>query len=51
MSWQNIVNNWRELLISGGLLVGAVAIALLLHLIFSLIIRIWLRRQGGKGIA
>lgn len=49
MSWQNIVSNWRELLISGGFLVGAVAVALLLHLIFSLIMRIWLRRQGGRG--
>lgn len=49
MNWQNIVDNWRELLLSGGLLVGAVVFALLLHLILSLITRIWLRRNVEKG--
>ena len=49
MSWQNILSNWRELLLSGGLLVGAVAVALLLHLILSLITRIWFRRHAEKG--
>jgi small-conductance mechanosensitive channel len=49
MSWQNIVGNWRELLSSGGLLVGAIMAALLLHLILSLITRIWLRRKAAKG--
>ena len=49
MNWQNIVDNWRELLFSGGLFVGAVVFALLLHLILSLITRIWLRRNVEKG--
>ena len=49
MNWQNIVDNWRELLLSGGLLIGAVVFALLLHLILSLITRIWLRRNVEKG--
>jgi small-conductance mechanosensitive channel len=49
MNWQNIVNNWREMLFSGGLLIGAVVLALLLHLILSLITRIWLRRKAEKG--
>lgn len=48
MNWQNIVHNWRELLFSGGLLVGAILIALLLHLVFSLLTRIWLRRNAEK---
>ena len=49
MNWQYIVDNWRDMLFNGGLLVGAVLIALLLHLLFSLIIRIWLRRNAEKG--
>ena len=49
MKWQNIVDNWRELLFSGGLLIGAVVLALLLHLILSLITRIWFRRHVEKG--
>ena len=49
MNWQYIVDNWRDMLLKGGLLVGAVLIALLLHLVFSLIIRIWLRRNAEKG--
>jgi small-conductance mechanosensitive channel len=49
MNWQKIVDNWQELLFSGGLLIGAVILALLLYLLFSLITRIWLRRNAEKG--
>lgn len=41
--------NWQNLLFRGGLFVGAVVFALLLHLILSLITRIWLRRNVEKG--
>ncbi len=41
--------SWQNLLFSGGLFVGAVVFALLLHLILSLITRIWLRRNVEKG--
>jgi len=37
------------LLFSGGFLVGAIIAALLLHLILSLITRIWFRRHAEKG--
>jgi small-conductance mechanosensitive channel len=49
VSWQNIVNNWRELLLSGGLLIGAVVAGILLHLLLSLIIRIALGRNAERG--
>jgi small-conductance mechanosensitive channel len=48
VSWQNIVENWREILLSGGLLVGAVLAGFLLHLLFALISRLMLRRSAGK---
>ncbi|MEE9308584.1 MAG: mechanosensitive ion channel domain-containing protein [Spirochaetia bacterium] len=41
--------SWQNLLFSGGLFVSAVVFALLLHLILSLITRIWLRRNVEKG--
>lgn len=41
--------SWQNLLFRGGLFVGAVVFALLLHLILSLITRIWLRRNVEKG--
>ena len=37
MNWKHIVDNWREILLSGGLLVGAVLAGILLHLLFALI--------------
>jgi len=49
MNWQNIVDNWRELLLSGGLLVGAVLAGILLHMLFSLISALVLRRSAGRG--
>jgi small-conductance mechanosensitive channel len=49
MSWQHIVDNWREILMSGGLLVGAVLAGILVHLLYALISRIVLRRSEGKG--
>jgi small-conductance mechanosensitive channel len=49
MNWQNIVQNWRELLLSGGLLIGAVLAGILLHLLFSLISRVVLRRNAERG--
>ncbi len=49
MNWQNIVQNWRELLLSGGVLVGAVLAGILLHLLFSLISRVVLRRRAERG--
>jgi small-conductance mechanosensitive channel len=50
MSWQSIVKNWREILLSGGLLVGAVLAGTLLHLLFALVSRLVLRRGGGGPI-
>jgi small-conductance mechanosensitive channel len=44
MIWQNVVENWREILLGGGLLVGAVLAGIVLHLLFSLIMRILVRR-------
>jgi small-conductance mechanosensitive channel len=49
MNWQNIIENWRELLLSGGLLLGAAVAGILLHLLLSLISRIALRRSAGRG--
>jgi small-conductance mechanosensitive channel len=49
MSWQNILDNWREILLSGGLLVGAVLAGILLYLLFALISRVVLRPGAGKG--
>lgn len=49
MNWQNIVDKWRELLLSGGLLIGAVVAGILLHLLLSLIIRIALGRNAERG--
>ena len=49
MNWQNIVENWREILLSGGLLVGAVLAGILLYLVFALISHLVLRRSAGKG--
>jgi small-conductance mechanosensitive channel len=49
VDWQKIFANWRELLLSGGLLVGAVLVGILLHLLFALISRVVLRRSPGKG--
>ena len=44
MSWQNILQNWKELLLGGGLLAAAVLAGLLLHLLLSLIMGITARR-------
>jgi small-conductance mechanosensitive channel len=49
VSWQHIVENWRELLLSGGLLIGAVLAGILLHLLLSLIVRIALGRNAARG--
>jgi small-conductance mechanosensitive channel len=49
MNWQNIVKNWREILLSGGLLVGAVIAGIVAHLLLSLIIRIALGRNADRG--
>jgi small-conductance mechanosensitive channel len=43
------VENWREVLLSGGLLIGAVVAGILLHLLFSLVIRIALGRNARRG--
>jgi small-conductance mechanosensitive channel len=49
MNWQNVVANWRELLLSGGLLVGGVLAGILLHLLLSLVTRIALGRNAERG--
>jgi small-conductance mechanosensitive channel len=49
MNLQNIVKNWREILLSGGLLVGAVIAGIVVHLLLSLIIRIALGRNADRG--
>ena len=53
MSWQsigqNVSENWRELLLGGGLLLAAVLAGILLDLLLSLIIRVVLGKGARRG--
>jgi small-conductance mechanosensitive channel len=49
MNLQSILANWRELLLSGGLLIGAVVAGILVHLLLSLVIRIALGRNARRA--
>ena len=49
MSLGYLLENWRQVLLSGGLLVAAIVVALLLHFLLFLVLRIVLRRQGEKA--
>jgi small-conductance mechanosensitive channel len=49
MNWRGFAENWRQLLLGGGLLIGAVVSGILLHLLLSLIIRIALGRKAVRG--
>jgi small-conductance mechanosensitive channel len=49
MNLQSIFENWREVLLGGGLLAGAVLAGILLHLLISLFIRISLGRDARRG--